>query len=119
MIDIEDVKDALKALGDYDDEELTKKEAVIENAISYVENLISKTVQNANQRAVLLAAARANYLLALLNGNEAGVSSFAAGDVRFTKQGSSLVDTAKAFYESTLSDNADIIKDSGFDFRCV
>ena len=119
MIDINAVKNTIKALSDYEDSELNRKQTVIENAISFVEGLISNINQENMQRAVMLAAARANYLLALLNSNEAGISSFTAGDVKFTKQGSSLIDTAKAFYENTLSDNADIINDSSFDFRCV
>lgn len=119
MIDIENVKDTMKAIGDYDDSVLSEKEIVIENAISYIESLLSSSKDDVLQRAVMLAAARANYLFTLLNSNEAGISSFKAGDVSFTKQGNSLIDIARAFYENTLSDNADIIKDSCFDFRCV
>ncbi len=113
------VKEQLIALTERDESELEAKAAVIDSAVSFVEKLVKTESEDDMPRLIMLAAARANYSLALLNRDESGISSFTAGDVSFTKSASDMVDSARAFYESTLGESTDIIRENGFVFRTV
>ena len=119
MITLEEVKDCLEAITQLEIAELERKEALIENAVCFVDGLIPEYEEKDKPRVIMLAAARANYYFSLLNSSENGISSFKAGDVAFTKAGESLVESAKAFYESTLSESTDLISSNGFVFETV
>ncbi len=119
MISVEKVKECLLSLTQLDTETLDEKEIVIENALGYIQSIVRDYTEADEPRVVMLAAARANYLIALLNSSENGVSSFKAGDVSFTKESGSYTESAKAFYESTLGENNDLIRQNGFIFEAV
>ena len=119
MITPNEVKECLEAITQLDSGEIERKHALIENAVCFVEGLIPEFEEKDRQRVVMLAAARANYYFALLNSSENGISSFKAGDVAFTKAGSGMVESARAFYESALSESTDLISRNGFIFRTV
>ncbi len=119
MISYEEVKTCLLSITQADSEELESKRTLIENAICYVEKITKDYTEEDKSRVILLAAARANYYIALLDGNENGITSFKAGDVSFSKGKSSLSESAKTFYESTLAESADLVKSGDFVFRTV
>ena len=116
MISVEEVKNAIKGISQLTDGDLEGKTALIENAIGYTEKIAKGYSQEDKPRVIMLAAARSYYYLVLLNSNENGISSFRAGDVSFTKESSSLAQSAKEFYESTLSECSDLVSD-GVVFR--
>ncbi len=119
MISYEEVKGCLLSITQTDSETLESKRALVENAIGYVEKLTKGYSEEDKERVVLLAAARANYYITLLDSNENGITSFKAGDVAFTKGKGSAAESAKAFYESTLAESADLVKSEDFVFKTV
>ena len=119
MISYEEVKACLLSITQTDSETLESKRMLIENAVSYVEKLTKGYSQEDKERVILLAAARANYYITLLDSSENGITSFKAGDVSFTKGQGSAAESARAFYESTLGESADLVKSGDFVFRTV
>ena len=119
MISYEEVKACLLSITHTDSETLESKRTLIENAISFVEKLTRGYTGDDRDRVILLAAARANYYITLLDSDENGITSFKAGDVSFTKGKGSAAESAKAFYESTLAESADLVKSTDFVFKAV
>ncbi len=110
MVSAEEVKSCLKLFGDYSDEELEKYDVMIEEA--------AESVKDETEKAAMLAAARLNYKLALINGSGDGVTSFKAGDVSITQNDNS-VEYAKSLFEQIAADCPELSDDSGFAFRTV
>lgn len=116
MIDIENVNDILKSVGDYSDDQLKKYRKVVDNAVSVINSMTES--QGSNSKIDYLCALKANYDIVLLSASEDNITSFTAGDVSIT-QGTDLIAFAKQLYTNALNDCADLIKDNGFAFLGV
>ena len=114
-MDINSVKEALLEISDISTEELEGFSRIIEDAVSATERALGETD---SPRAVMLAAARANYSIALSGRGDDGITSFKAGDVSVTKRANTL-ENAKALYLNILASCADISPDEQFAFMAV
>ena len=119
MIDVEKVKRITVLLGGYDDGEIEKYSPIIENAVAVIGSLLLANAEFEADRAVYLAAARANYdvVLAVNSYDGDNVSSFTAGDVKIVE--SDTVAYAERLYKNAQNACKDILADSGFCFKCV
>ncbi len=119
MIDIEKIKRITALLGGYDDGEIEKYSPIIENAAAVVVSFLAGKDCETDDRAVYLAAARANYDIVLAVNSNYGdnVTSFTAGDVKIVE--SDTVAYAERLYKNAQCACKDILADSGFCFKCV
>lgn len=115
MIELAAVKEALAQISDISAEEIEGFTRIIENAVSAVEGVLDSTDSD---RAVMLAAARANYDIALSGRGDDGITAFKAGDISVTKK-ANVLENARLFYMNTLASCADITADEGFVFMTV
>lgn len=115
MINIEKVKIVLATMLDGSVEDIEKLNPIISNSVSVISKLVNSESYD-DERAVYLAAVKANYDISLIsNGDD--VTSFAAGDVKITKGNSH--DSAKKLLDGAMSDASDLINDNGFAFLGV
>ncbi|MFR5875371.1 MAG: hypothetical protein ACLUFN_02650 [Eubacterium sp.] len=118
MINVDDVKDAMAALGNYNDDKLERYSALIECAASVVSSMLKEESLCKDSRAIFLAAAKANYDAALSSSCADRVTSFTAGDISISESTSS-VDNAKALFDDAKLNCALLIVDDSFAFLGV
>lgn len=115
MIDRAEVFECLKELGAVD-ESGGRCEAIVDFACETVGSQLESSEMCSDRRAVFLAAARANYILAC-SAAASGFESFSAGDVSFTAAAG--VQSAKAVLEQAEKNAACLTGGSAFAFRGV
>lgn len=94
------------------EEALTQYKTLIEAAVTSVAG-------ETPAHAALIAAARANYQIALLQNAGDSVSSFKAGEVSISETKSSTVDNAKSFLAAVEAQYSVTAAGNGFAFRSV
>ena len=112
MIDIKSVMPVLIALSSADENELESISPIISNAV-FVSSRLVKEEFHTDDRAVYLAAAKANYDLSLIRSCD-NVSSFSAGDVSFSCNLS--INPARDILDEAMQNASDIIEDRCFAF---
>lgn len=117
MISFDEVRNILKSLGDLSDEELDTYSMVINNCVYTVSSHIKSETEN-DERISYLAAAKANYEIALARSGSDRVTTFKAGDVSISES-DSFIEYAKELFESAKHDCSDLISDEGFAFLGV
>lgn len=111
---VDDIISALRAIGDYSDEEIERYLPIITiNASSIDETQVSGEDYNS---VVYYLAAKSNYEICLMRQSDS-VTSFEAGDVKISQ--SLDVNRAKELYELTRQSVADYLADNGFVFMGV
>lgn len=118
MINLDDVKKAFCIISSCSSEAAEEFSVIIENAVSFVQDIIRDESSQSDSKVIFLAAAKANYDLALIQGEKDGITSFSAGDISISKSSSS-AENAKLLFENAKSDCAALISDNGFVFRGV
>ena len=112
MVDYTEVMNELQQIAAFTPEELTRYRSLIEAAADTVD-------KEDPAHAVLIAAARANYQIALLQSAGDGVSSFKAGEVSISETKSSAVSAAKAFLTAVEAQYSAAAAGNGFAFQSV
>lgn len=112
MVDYTEVMNELQQIASFTPEELTRYRSLIEAAANAVE-------KEDPLHAALIAAARVNYQIALLQSAGDGVSSFKAGEVSISETKSSAVSAAKAFLTAVETQYSTTAAGDGFAFRSV
>lgn len=112
MADITEIKRELQKIAALTEEELLRYETLIEAAADSV-------IGEAPSHAALIAAARVNYQIALLQKSGDGVSSFKAGEVSISETNSSGIEAAKAFLTAVEAQYSNRAAKDGFAFRSV
>ena len=115
---VQQVTAVLLTISPYSAEVLATKSAVIENSIQSVTAMLKEGADDADDRAVYLAAARANYDLLLSDAGADSVSTFKAGDVSITENKSAL-QQAERLYQNAAAACAVLLTDSAFAFLSV
>lgn len=118
MIDTQMVYDYIKAIGNYDDEEIAQYSPLIDNAISVVSQSLGDDVDMTDARVVALAGAKANYTICLAKASGDGVVDFKAGDISIS-QSNEYITQAKQLLELAYQDCAVLVVDDGFAFLGV
>lgn len=118
MLSYRDISERLETISPYSAEELVSYSFIIEKELEKLNETLNKTGSNDYSGAALLAAARANYKIALIRRSGNSVTSFAAGDVRISENNSEL-ENAKALLDEVSSECAALADVNGFAFRTV
>lgn len=117
MISIERVKGLVKSLSGYDDSELEEFSEIISTSVQCAQQQINDEGQHSNPLVEMLAAAMANYQLAIINMGD-GVTAFTAGDVSINQSADS-IKNARLLLDDAKENVAELIADSGFAFLGV
>lgn len=117
MISIERVNSLVKSLGGYDDSELEKFSEIILTSVQCAQEQIKDESQHSNPLVEMLAAAMANYQLAIINMGD-GVTAFTAGDVSIN-QSADGIKNAKLLLDEAKENVTELIADRGFAFLGV
>lgn len=117
MISIERVKALVKSLGGYDDSELEEFSEIILTSVQCAQQQIKDEGQHSNPLVEMLAAAMANYQLAIINMGD-GVTAFTAGDVSINQSADS-IKNARLLLDEAKENVAELIADRGFAFLGV
>ncbi len=115
MLDTAKVTRLLTTISPLTAEELASYSDVIAAAAAAFED---SEDEQTSTRLALIAAARANYLIALAQSGDSRITSFKAGDVSITES-TDAVAAAKALMEEMESTGHGITADSGFVFQTV
>lgn len=118
MMDRDEVLECLKELGAADEKDLNSFGAIVDFACESVCSQLESSALCSDKRAVFLAAARANYILACSSETNSGFNSFSAGDVSFSTGGET-VRHAKALLDEAERSAASLTGGSAFAFRGV
>ncbi len=118
MIDKQKVYDYIKAIGNYNDDEIGQYSPLIDNAISAVSQSLGNGVDTDDARVICLAGAKANYTICLAKASGDGVVDFKAGDISIS-QSNDYIAQAKQLLELAYKDCAVLIVDDGFAFLGV
>ena len=118
MIDRNEVFECLKELGSAEEKDMNGLGAIIDFACESVNAQLENEDVCTDRRAVFLAAARANYILACSDCAGGGFDSFSAGDVSFSA-GSGSVQQAKAVLDEAEKFASRLTGGSAFAFRGV
>ena len=95
-----------------------KNDNVNEKELEKLNETLNKTGSTDYSGAALLAAARANYKIALIRRSGNSVTSFSAGDIKISENNSEL-ENAKALLDEVSSECAALADVNGFAFRTV
>lgn len=118
MIDAQLVKESLKLLTGFDDEETESYMPVLNAAIASVSAMLKDDAEENDPRVIQLAAAKAYCGICRSATGSGGITSFSAGDVSLTMKDSA-ADDSSAYLAAALADCEGLIKDSGFAFLSV
>lgn len=113
-----EIIEALEVISPYSEEELLGYAILINAEKDAVETRLGELGKESSSKAVMLAAARVNYKIALINQSADKVTHFAAGDISIT-EGSEALDNAKKLLEEVSADCAELINGDGFVFKTV
>ena len=114
MPDIEKVKEQLAAIRELSEAELLRYAPLIVRAAAMYD---TDADGEDGTRAALLAAAKANYWIAMAKADEAKVTSFTAGDIRITETADGVAAAFRLL--ETLENDSRLTGSSGFVFRTV
>ena len=118
MTDIQLVKESLKLLAGFNDEETEKYMPVLNAAVASVSAMLKDDADENDPRVIQLAAAKAYCAICRSASESGGITSFSAGDVSLTMKDSA-ADDSKAYLAAALADCEELIKDSGFAFLSI
>lgn len=118
MIDTQKVYEYIKAIGNYDEEEIAAYAPLIDNAVSAVCQSLGDGVDMQDARVICLAGAKANYTICLARASGDGVVDFKAGDISIS-QSNDYIAQAKQLLELAYKDCAVLVVDDGFAFLGV
>ncbi len=110
--------EALEMLSPYSQEELMGYITLINAEKEAVENRLAELGEQPCVQSVMLAAARANYKIALVNQSADKVTHFKAGDISIT-EGSEALENAKRLLDEVSSACPQLCGGEGFAFECV
>lgn len=118
MIDTQKVYEYIKAIGNYDDDEISRYAPLIDNAVCAVSQSLGDGVDMDDARVICLAGAKANYTICLAKASGDGVVDFKAGDISISQSNDYIVQ-AKQLLELAYEDCAMLVVDDGFAFLGV
>ncbi len=118
MTDYGLIKNELMLIMDIDEDEVQKYSRYIENAAKSVNSLLTDGDYEQDSRVVHLCAVTVYYRLVLMQKTDDSITSFKAGDVSYTKDGS-LSGQARELLSLALQDCRGLVKDCGFAFEVV
>ncbi|MCR5206861.1 MAG: hypothetical protein K6C14_00100 [Eubacterium sp.] len=116
MISNSEIIECLEAISPYGAEELLGYSVIIDAERERINARLKNGKSTAD--AVMLAAARVNYRLALIKRETGGVKSFRAGDVSIT-EGNETLESARALLEEVSRGCPALADGEAFDFRTV
>ena len=114
---LSDIQQALQMLFGYTDEELTQYQPLTEAVAAALSE--RGATKEEYGRLVIVAAARANYQIVLLQHGGDSVSSFQAGEVSTSESKGDAVSAAKAFLHAAEQQYSRLAATEGFAFRTV
>lgn len=118
MIDNSDIIEYLEVISQYPQEELLTYSVLIEAEKSIAEVLLEEAGSEYYSKAVMLAAARVNYKIALINQSSDKVTSFKAGDVTIS-EGNDALENAKRLLGEISADCRELLRHDAFAFKTV
>ncbi len=114
----EKILEALTVISPRGEEELLSYLPLIESEAQLTEKRLEEVGEEYEAKAVMLAAARVNYKLALISQSSDKIKSFKAGDVSLSEGNEALVN-AKALLDEISADCPELAGHDGFEFKTV